>query len=81
MPIGGNLVVHTRGSGVGQLHVQLGYNVPTDEDELCRFDMKIECTDIKFKMAEKDKYVVLIYSNIQFYSFLPNSFLLPFFFT
>ncbi|XP_064617744.1 LOW QUALITY PROTEIN: complement C3-like [Liolophura sinensis] len=55
VPIGGNLVVHTRGSGVGQLHVQLGYNVPTDGDELCRFDMKIECKDIKFKKIEKDK--------------------------
>lgn len=47
--IGGLLFVNTEGHGVGLLSVKLKYNIPTPPEKLCKFDIKINVTEVKDK--------------------------------
>lgn len=47
--VGGLIFVNTEGHGVGLLSVRLKYNVPTPPEKLCKFDIKINVTEVKEK--------------------------------
>lgn len=40
-PTGGKLFIDTRGTGIGQLKVEMRYHVPTAKGEICRFNLTV----------------------------------------
>ncbi|XP_076367975.1 LOW QUALITY PROTEIN: venom factor-like [Tachypleus tridentatus] len=50
--LGGHLIFNTTGYGMGQLAVELKYNVPVPPEKLCKFDIDVKVNEVKEEIQQ-----------------------------
>ena len=52
VPVGHKLEVLTKGKGLGQMHVNVEYNVPVDRNANCHFNLSVEVKPTMIRWTE-----------------------------
>ena len=54
VPVGHKLEVLTQGKGLGQMHVNVEYNVPVDRNANCHFNISVEVKQTQIPSTSKE---------------------------
>nr|AVP12645.1 complement C3-like protein 2 [Littorina littorea] len=64
VPVGRQLHIETRGTGLGQMQVRVEYNVPVQANAMCRYDVTITRRTMSYNSRSDDRDEVCRYCNM-----------------